>query len=392
MKNNKANNKSLIGVFFGSRSPEHDVSIITGEFIISGLKKLNYDVTPVYLDKKGRWFLSDELNKLSFFKDGGDLDKLKSYYLDLEKSQGKMVFKQKGMFGKKIVIDLAFPAFHGQNGEDGTIQGLFELCNLPYVGCDVASSAITMDKVLTKELYLAHNITTTKFVSFSAYDFQNKKEKIMQKISELNYPLFIKPVRLGSSIGITKAKDRQELENAIEVAMHYENKILVEEGVNDLVDVTCAVLGNENPQASVLQESVFNAELFSYEDKYLEEGGAQLGNAEDKLKIPARLPDEVAKKTQEMAVKIFKLFGCSGTARVDFLYNKKSGVMYANEINALPGTLYHHLWKKSGVEFETLLKKLIELAQEKYDEKKNLTSSFESAILQQANSMKLKQK
>ncbi|MFA5318569.1 MAG: D-alanine--D-alanine ligase family protein [Patescibacteria group bacterium] len=381
-----------IGVFFGSRSPEHDVSIITGEFIISGLKKLNYEVAPVYLDKQGRWFLSDELSKLSFFKDGGDLSKLKPYYLDLEKSIGKMVFKQKGMMGKEIIIDLAFPAFHGQNGEDGTIQGLFELCNIPYVGCDVASSAITMDKVLTKEFYLAHNIKTTKFISFSAHDFASAKEKILQKISELKYPLFIKPARLGSSIGIAKAKNQQELEQGIEVSLHYENKILVEEGVEDLMDVTCAVLGNENPRASVLQESLFNEDLFSYEDKYLEEGGAQLGNAEDKLKIPARLDQNITKQTQELAVKIYKLFGCSGISRVDFLYDKKANIMYANEINTLPGTLYHHLWQKSGVEFEELLKELINLAQEKYTDKQKLTSSFESEILKQANSIKLKQK
>jgi len=386
------NKQQTIGVFFGSRSPEHDVSIITGEFIISGLKKLNYDVVPIYLDKQGKWFLGEELGKLSFFKDGGDLKKLKPYYLDLEKSIGKMVFKQKGIMGKEIIIDLAFPAFHGQNGEDGTIQGLFELCNISYVGCDVASSAVTIDKVLTKEFYAAHNIKTTKFVSFSAHDFKNEKERIIQKIEALKYPLFIKPARLGSSIGIGKAKDKQELEQAIEVALHYENKILVEEGVEDLADVTCAVLGNENPRASVLQESLFNAELFSYEDKYLDDGGAQLGNAEDKLKIPARLDDEITKKTQELAIKIFKLLGCSGTARVDFLYNKKENLMYANEVNTLPGTLYHHLWQKSGVKFEELLKELIELAQDKYADKQKLTSSFESVILKQANSMKLRQK
>jgi len=378
-----------VGVFFGSRSPEHDVSIITGEFIISGLKKLNHNVTPVYLDKQGRWFLGEELGKLSFFKDGGDLDKLKPYYLDLAKSIGKMVFKQKGLLGKEVEIDLAFPAFHGQNGEDGTIQGLFELCNIPYVGCDVASSAITIDKVLTKEFYLAHNIPTTKFISFSADDFVENKNKILQKTTKLKYPLFIKPARLGSSIGITRAKDSKELEQAIEVAMHYENKILVEEAVENLMDVTCAVLGNENPRASVLQESLFGEDLFSYEDKYLENGGAQLGNAEDKLKIPARLDENTTKQIQEMAVKIFKLFGCSGTARVDFLYNKQTKKIYANEINTLPGTLYHHLWQKSGLEFNELLQELIRLAQEKYKSKKNLISSFDSVILKQANSMKL---
>jgi len=383
------NKQQNIGVFFGSRSPEHDVSIITGEFIISGLKKLNYNVMPVYLDKQGRWFLGEELDKLSFFKDGGDLNKLKPYYLDLEKSVGKMVFKQKGLLGKEVEIDLVFPAFHGQNGEDGTIQGLFELCNIPYVGCDVVSSAITIDKVLTKEFYLAHNIPTTKFISFSANDFVENKNKILQAITALKYPLFIKPARLGSSIGITRAKDSKELEQAIEVAMHYENKILVEEGVENLMDVTCAVLGNENPQASVLQESLFNEDLFSYEDKYLEDGGTQLGNAEDKLKIPARLDENTTKQVQGMAVKIFKLFNCSGTARVDFLYNKQTKKIYANEINTLPGTLYHHLWKKSGIEFDTLLQELIKLAQEKYKAKKNLTYSFDSAILKQANSMKL---
>ncbi|OGF26498.1 hypothetical protein A2477_03445 [Candidatus Falkowbacteria bacterium RIFOXYC2_FULL_47_12] len=380
-----------IGVFFGSRSPEHDVSIITGEFIISGLKKLGYEVTPVYLDKTGRWFLEQGLDKLSFFKDGGNLDKLKSSYLDLEQSRGKMVFKQKRIFGKEVIIDLAFPAFHGQNGEDGTMQGVFELCNVPYAGCDVASSAIAMDKVLTKELYRSHGIATTKFVSFFAGEFGKSKAEALDKMADLKYPLFVKPARLGSSIGITKVKNKAELIQAIEVALHYEIKILVEEGVENLMDVTCAVLGNDEPQASVLQESLFGDDLFSYEDKYLEAGGAQLGNAKDKLVIPARLDEGTTRSTQELALRIFKLFGCSGTARVDFLYDKKNQVMYANEINTLPGTLYHHLWKKSGVEFAELLKKLIELAQEKYTEKKKLTSSFESKILEQANSLKLKQ-
>ena len=380
-----------IGAFFGSRSPEHDVSIITGEFIISGLKKLGYEVTPVYLDKTGRWFLRQGLDKLSFFKDDGNLDKLKSFYFDLEKSRGKMVFKQKGIFGKEVVIDLAFPAFHGQNGEDGTAQGLFELCNVPYVGCDVASSAIAMDKVLTKEFYTAHGIATTKFISFFGDEFDKNKEALLRKVNDLKYPLFVKPARLGSSIGIAKIKNDKALINAVEVALHYDNKILVEEGVENLMDVTCAVLGNYKPQASVLQESLFGDDLFSYEDKYLDEGGAQLGNAQDKLVIPARLDEGTTHSTQELAVRIFKLFGCSGTARVDFLYDKKNQVMYANEINTLPGTLYHHLWKKSGVEFEDLLAKLIELAQEKNAEKKKLICGFESKILEQANSLKLKQ-
>ena len=382
-----------IGVFFGSRSPEHDVSVITGEFIISGLKKMGHNPIPVYWDKNGRWFLDKALSELKFFKDGeGDLKKLNSYFLDLEKSVGRMVFKQKGLFGKEVIIDLAFPAFHGQNGEDGTAQGWFEICSMPYVGCDVASSAISMDKVLTKEFYQAHNIATAKFVSFFAYDFKKEPEKIWQKFVSLRYPLFVKPARLGSSIGINKVKNATELSEAIEVAMHYENKILVEEGVENLMDVTCAVLGNEEPKASLLQESLFNEDLFSYDDKYLSDGGAQFGHADSQLVIPANLDKETTDYTQKLAVKIFKLLGCSGTARIDFLYDQKSRVMYANEINALPGTLYHHLWKKSGLEFEDLLQELIKLAQEKYAQKQKLIFSFDSAILQKANSMKLNPK
>jgi D-alanine-D-alanine ligase len=381
-----------IGVFFGSRSPEHDVSIITGEFIISGLKKLGYEVTPVYLDKTGRWFLNQGLDKLSFFKDKTNLDALKPYVLDLEKSIGKMVFKQKGFFGKEIAIDLAFPAFHGQNGEDGTMQGVFELCNIPYVGCDVTSSAIAMDKVLTKFLFKQHNIPTPEFTVCYRDEYEANKGELVKKIERLTYPLFIKPARLGSSIGVTKVKNREELNNAIEVALHYENKVLIEKGIEDMADVTCALLGNKNPQASLLQESLFNADLFSYEDKYLSEGGAQLGNAESKIIIPARLDEGVTKAIQDMAAHIFNLFELSGTSRVDFLYDKKADRIYAIEINTLPGTLYHHLWKKSGVEFPDLLQKLIELAQEKYAAKKNLTSSFDSKILEQANSMKLQQK
>lgn len=382
-----------IGVFFGSRSPEHDVSIITGEFIISGLKKMGYNPIPVYIDKQGRWFLDAGLAELKFFKEGAhNLNSLKSYFLDLKKSVGKMVFRSQGLFGKEIVIDLAFPALHGQNGEDGTIQGLFELCNIPYVGCDVASSALSMDKVLTKQFYKLHNIATTKFVAFESHDFMANRKAWLDKIAGLRYPLFVKPARLGSSIGIAKVTDGNSLIQSIEVAMRYETKILVEEGVEDVSDVTCALLGSHKPQASLLQESLFNADLFSYDDKYLNEGGAQLGNADGQLVIPAHLDEKITADTRNLAIKIFKLLGCSGTARVDFLYDKKNNIMYANEINTLPGTLYHHLWKKSGIEFDEVLKTLIQCAHDRHQEKQKLVSSFESSILQKANAMKLKPK
>lgn len=392
-----------IGVFFGSRSPEHDVSIITGQLIISGLKELGYHVIPIYINKKGQWLISEKLGSIKFFTDPNQklLKEVSRFYLDLEESIGKESFKQKSIIGKKITIDLAFPAFHGQNGEDGTFQGLCEMLNVPYVGCDVTSSAITMDKVLTKMIYKANNISTVDFVYFNLEQWRVNKKDIIQQIKSLNWPVMIKPARLGSSIGISKVKSRTEqgsgtgtknqkdLEFAIEVALHYDEKVIVEKCITDLMDVTCCLIGNDNPTPSLLQESVFSSGFFSYEDKYLKGGGAQTGNATQSIIIPARLDSKTTKEIQNAAVKVYQVLGCSGIARVDFLYDKKTKKWFANEINTLPGTLYHHLWKKSGVPFGELLKKLIGFAEEKYQKKKQITYTFDSNILTQASSTKL---
>jgi D-alanine-D-alanine ligase len=387
--------KKTIGVFFGSRNPEHDVSIITGQLIISGIRKLNYNVVAVYLDKQGKWFLGEKFSHLGQFTDpkSSFMEKDSEWYLDLQESNGKLVFKKKGFSGGKCVIDIAFPSFHGQNGEDGTFQGMCELLNVPYVGCDVASSAITMDKVMTKLLYKAGNIPGTEFVFFTKGEWELSKKTILTNISEtLKLPVIVKPARLGSSIGITKAKTVKDLEYAIEVALHYDEKVIVEVCITHLMDVTCAVIGNDKPIPSFLQESVFADDLFSYEDKYLEGGGAQLGNAKNSIVIPARVDEETTKLIQNIAVKVYKLIGCSGIARVDFLYDTQTKNIYANEVNTLPGTIYHHLWKASGIELNELLTKLIGYAEEKYENKKQYTHIFKSDLLKYANSVKLKVK
>lgn len=379
-----------IGVFFGSRSPEHDVSILTGQLIISGLKKCGYNVIPVYIDKKGKWYSDSKLASMKFFtQNQTDLNKkLESFNIDFNKSSGKIV-QQSGFLKGNVVFDIAFPAFHGQNGEDGTFQGLCEMLNVPYVGCDVTSSAITMDKVLTKMIYKANNIPTVDFVYFYLSEWRVNKKNVIQQINSLNWPVIIKPARLGSSIGISKAKNQKELEFAIEVALHYDEKVIVEKMIENLMDVTCCLIGNDNPTPSLLQESVFSSGFFSYEEKYLKGGGAQIGNATQSIIIPARLDKKTTKEIQDAAVRAYQIIGCSGIARVDFLYDKKTGRWYANEINTLPGTLYHHLWKKSGIPFGELLKKLIGFAEEKYHRKKQITYTFNSNILTQASSTKL---
>lgn len=383
-----------IGVFFGSRSPEHDVSIITGQLIIAGLKQLGYQVIPVYINKQGKWLIGKPLDSLKFFTNPDfkpELGNINQFYLDLDESIGKESFKQKKVLGKKFAIDIAFPAFHGQNGEDGTFQGMCELLDIPYVGCDLSSSAIAMDKVLTKMIYQANDIPTTKFIYFYAKDWERNKSEIIKKIQlHLTFPLVVKPARLGSSIGIAKVKSKKELELSVEVALHYDEKVLVEECVNNLADITCAVIGTDNPRASLLQESVFEDDLFSYEDKYLKEGGAQLGKAKQRIIIPARLDKEMTEKIRSLAITIFQITGCCGIARIDFLYNKKTKKLFANEINPLPGTLYHHLWKKSGIELPDLLQKLVQYAIERHENKKRITYTFQSDLLKQANSIKLK--
>ena len=382
-----------IGVFFGSKSPEHEISIITGQLIISELKKNpDYKVIPVYVDKQERFFIDDSLGKLSFFTDN-DYEKktvnFVNYNLSLKESVNKIVFKSDSMFSKKIEIDLAFPAFHGNLGEDGSMQGLFNIFNIPYVGCDVAASAVAMDKVLTKIFYQGLGVKTTKFLSYNSADWNNNQKNILEKVkNDLQWPVFVKPPHLGSSIGITKVKDIKDLENAIEVALHYDNKVIIEESVENLMDITCAVVGHQSPIASLIQESGCD-EMFSYDDKYLDDGGAQLGRADSKIFIPARLDDDTTKEIQETSKKIFIALGCSGTARFDFLYNKETKEFFANEINPLPGTLYHHLWQKSGLEIPDLIKRLIDSALEKQQEKDRTVFSFSTQVLSKLKNSKL---
>lgn len=385
-----------IGVFFGSGSTEHDISIITAQLIIAGLKGLGYPVTPVYITKQGKWMLGEELGNMKMFtnpnKKPEDEKKYYEYYLDMQESVGKMVFKRKALLSRAITIDLAFPALHGTYGEDGTIQGMFEMLGIPYVGCNVPASAVAMDKMLTKTVMQQAEIPTTKFIYFSKKDWTENKFALIEKIKNLQWPVFVKPVHLGSSIGIGKVKvgDVKDLENKIEVALHYDDKVLVEEGVENLMDVTCCIIGNSDLRASFLQESVFKDDLFNFDDKYISDGGAQTGKAVNNLIIPARLDEVTTLAIQNTAKQVYHALGCSGIARVDFLYNKQTKEFFANEVNPLPGTLYHHLWKASGLELDELLKLLIKFAEEKYEQKRAVTFTFESSVLTQLDGSKLK--
>ena len=389
--------EKTIGVFFGGQSPEHEISIITGEFVIAELKRIGYSVVAVYVDKKGQWYAGKEISELKFFKEKyqDKLDGLLKYSLNLSKSKKKLILESGGLFGKKeIQIDFVFPTFHGLGGEDGSAQGLFEFFQVPYAGCGIHASSIAIDKTFTKKFLNSLNIPTTDFLIFNKEKWESEQRSVIENIKNtLKFPIFVKPARSGSSIGISKVKSVEELEEAMNLGFYYDVKVVVENGVENVVDLTCAVLSDgKSVLASEVQESVFESDLFDYSVKYLKDGGAQTGNAESSLIIPANIDDKFTDLTKKYAKEIFVEIDGNGTARIDFLLNKKTGELFANEINTLPGTLYHHLWEKTNVKMDEVLDKMITDGMKRWNDFQKINVDFETDVLNNANQLKLQNK
>lgn len=383
-----------IGVFFGGQNPEHEVSIITGEFITAKLKKMGYNVVVIYVDKNGRWFSSEKIAELKFFQSSYEekLDRITKYSLNLFKSQEKLVLESKNILSKKeIDIDFIFPSFHGLLGEDGTIQGLAEFFGVPYCGCGIYASSVAIDKSLTKKFLNSLNLPTTNFLTFNKEKWTENKDDVIKQINKtLQIPLFVKPTRLGSSIGISKVKKMEELEDALELAFYYDTNIIIENSIENVIDLTCAVLSDgKEIIVSEVQESLFESDLFDYNVKYLEGGGAQTGNSESNLIIPANISDKFTKRIKSYSKQIFKEIDANGTARIDFLLNNKTEELFVNEINTLPGTLYHHLWNKSGVTIENVLERILKNGFLRFEESKKINKDFNTDILNSANQLKL---
>ncbi|TSC66458.1 MAG: D-alanine--D-alanine ligase [Candidatus Doudnabacteria bacterium Gr01-1014_77] len=371
-----------IAVIFGGQSAEHEVSIITAHIpIIQSLEALGqFKVFPVYISKKGEWYCEEKFKEMSFFQEPDfeqQLLKFKKVNLSLN-NHFKIIWP--GITQKSENIDIVFPAMHGTNGEDGSLMGLLRFANVPFVGCDMASSAIAMDKAVTKQVLSAQNISVVPYVWFVKSQWEKNREKILDDIKKLNWPMFVKPVHLGSSIGISKVKNEQELLNAVEVALHYDNKVLVEESIEDLIEVTLPIIGNENPELGSVERPLNKTEFFDFKDKYLSAGKGQGVNAQYS-QIPAEISQELSEKVKELGLQSYKGIGCSGIARIDFLINSKTGMVYVNEINTLPGSLYHHNWRKSGVSSVDLVKKLVVFAEQRFEEQKTLSFNFNSDIL-----------
>src|SRR3989344_281466 len=384
--------KKTIGVVFGGKSVEHDVSIITAHnpIIDSLLATKKYEVVPMYIAKDGSWYSDQAMLSIDYFRNDLDekLKKLKKVQLSV--NDGLEIILPGAFGGKKTKIDLVFPAMHGTYGEDGSLMGLLRMTGVPFVGCDLFASAVAMDKILTKQVLRAEGVPTVPDVWFTKFDYENNKEKYLSEIrTRLKYPLFVKPVHLGSSIGIGKVKNEIELLNAIEVALHYDEKVLVEEGVQNLIEVTLPIIGNDEPILANIERPLNKSEFFDYNDKYMSGGKKTGGGANSNYsEIPANIDPELAKKVKEFGTKTYKTLGCSGIARVDFLINSITYDVFVNEVNTLPGSLYQHNWKKCGISNIDLVEKLVGFAEEKFEGGDNFITTFSSKILDQYRGVK----
>lgn len=387
-----------VAVFFGGRSTEHDVSIITG--LASVIKPLeesgNYRVEAVYIGRDGRWYWDDRLKDIKLYQGPGLEEFLrKAPTVQVQFDGGLTLTKTGGLTGRKIArqIDIAFPAMHGTYGEDGTLMGVLRMGNIPFVGCDLEASAIAMNKLLTHSVCAAAGIDSHKYVGISKEEFNKDPHATLSKIDHLTYPLFVKPTRLGSSIGISRITKKEELMNALEVALHYDTQAIVEEAVQNLVEVTVPIMGNEAPIPAMPEEPALSSEnFFDFETKYMKggkggkKGGGKSGGedgAQGYSHIPARLPAAMLKKCSDTAIAVYKAIGASGMARVDLLVDAKAERVYVNEVNPLPGSLYAHNWKKCGISAVELVEKFIAYAEEYHRAKQAQTTVFQTNYLRQ---------
>jgi len=402
--------KLRVGILFGGRSGEHEVSLLSAASVLNAIDKEKYEVVPIGITKDGRWLTAGDAQNLLLGKSASDgarrstPDEKHLRAGDPETTPGAAVLaqgesvvvppepvhRQSGLMpfqtdaaltrrasDRAINVDVIFPVLHGTFGEDGTIQGLLELADIPYVGAGVLGSAAGMDKDIMKSLFIAAGIPIVKHVTVLRSAWENKPKKVQQLVeSKLKYPVFVKPANLGSSVGISKAHDRKELGPAIEEAAKFDRKIVIERGVggkkNKAREIECSVLGNDEPMASLPGEIVPGKEFYDYTAKYLDEGS--------QLIIPAKLTKAETKRVQELAIAAFKAVDCSGLARVDFLMEpgsgKKAGKIYLNEINTMPGftaiSMYPKLCAASGLGYSDLIDRLIQLGMERHaDKKKN---------------------
>lgn len=385
--------KIKVGVIFGGESVEHEVSIISAMQAINKLDLEKYEVVPIYITKNREWYTGDMLKDIEVYQ---DLSLIKKYSKNvvLYCKNGAFVLQNK-RFPRNIVkeIDIAFPIVHGTNVEDGVLQGYLESVGVPLVGPDVYGAAVGQDKVYMKAIWEQANLPMTKYTWFYDTDYKQDRSEVLKKVSKLEYPVIVKPATTGSSVGIAVAENEEKLIEAIDDAIQYDNKILVEEVVSNLKEVNIAVMGNyEHQKVSEIEEVFSGNKFLTYADKYIGGGKGKIkgakapiktskGMASTSRKLPADISKDMREEVESIAIKAFRALGSAGNSRIDFLIDEKSKKVYINEINSIPGSLAFYLWEEKGLTFTNMLEDMINIGVKDYKKRISKTHSFESNIL-----------
>ena len=384
--------KLRLGVIFGGESVEHEVSIISAVQAMKKIDEEKYEIIPIYIGKDREWYTGKLLKDIDIYR---DLDLLKKYAKNVvltNKGDKFVLIKKTGI--KRIIdyVDIVLPIVHGTNVEDGTLQGYLELIGIPYAGSNVYSASIGQDKVFQKQILESNNLPVTKYTWFFDHDYREDEDSVLKKIKEVGYPVMVKPARLGSSVGISKVKDEKEIKDAIEEAIKYDEKVLVERVVENLKEVNCSVLGNyEHQEASEIEEVMGIDEFLSYRDKYLGNSKKMKGTkgmASTNRILPARLDEEMTSEVKELSKEVFRVLNACGVIRIDYLIDTKTKKVYINETNTIPGSLSFYLWEATNKDYTKLLDEIISLAIRTYKRKKRKVYSFESNILSNFNGLK----
>lgn len=384
--------KLRIGVIFGGKSVEHEVSIISALQAINNIDKTKYDIIPIYMSKDRILYTGEYLFKVENYKDLAQVIKNTKPVTLCKINNEYCLVTLTGL--RKIVdkIDVAFPIVHGQNVEDGTLAGYLDTIGIPYVGSNVLGSALGQDKVVLKHVLKANNIPITDFVWFYDNDYLLSKDTYLKDIKKMGYPVVVKPACLGSSVGITYVKDESTIEQAIEEAIEYDKKVLVEKAVNNLVEVNCSVLGDyQKQEVGVLEEVMSSNDILTYKDKYVGSSktkGPSKGMVSADRRIPAQIDKNIEKEIQRLSVLTFKALNLSGVCRIDYLIDSKKQDVYVNEPNIIPGSLAFYLWEAKGKKYSELLDDLINLAIKGYKDNNKKVTHFDTNILENFNGLK----
>ena len=388
--------KTNIGVFFGGRPTEHEISVISASQAMAAIDRGRYDVTPIYITKQGRWYTGDALLDVRNYRDPASLLKkcTEVYMRPVYGDYNIYPAKPSGFFGgggKPVgKLDVVIPVLHGSNGEDGIFEGVLETIGIPFAGCNTLSSANGMDKITMKMILQASGVPVVPYLWFTDKQWFGQREQLIGRIeSELGYPVIVKPSNLGSSVGIGRAMNREQLIDRIDDAERYSSRIIVEHMVEQLQEINCSVLGNADEyQTSVLEEPIKSGEILSYEDKYMGGTKGAKGMQAAQKRIPAELPADVTERIQFLAGETFRVLGCHGVSRVDVIVDRADGNIYVNEINTIPGSLSFYLWEATGLTFAGLMDKLVQLAVQRSRAAGQKTVSYDHNIFAMGGGVK----